>query len=154
MDGWMYWSLMITLPSYLLSIEMERLLERGATVSLFSLVVVGSEDEEEKMEAGELSFTESGPGKRAGRGISHILEAFSFHKQMLHTSSCFVYIHVVTECNSNRIIKLWGSLQLSFIVSLGMQPTVVTICCCNRSWLCLTLTLLSDIKHWRHRASH
>lgn len=55
---------MEALPSYLLSIEMERLLVRGATVSLFSLVVVvGSEEEEEveeeKMEAGELSFAES-----------------------------------------------------------------------------------------------
>lgn len=45
--------------SYLLSIEMERLLERGVTVSLFSRVIVGSDEEEEKTEAGEVSFTES-----------------------------------------------------------------------------------------------
>ena len=36
---------------YLLSIEMERLLVRGATVSLFSLGIEGSEFEEEKKEA-------------------------------------------------------------------------------------------------------
>lgn len=49
--------------SYLLSIEMERLLVRVATVSFFSLVIVVSEEEEveeeEKTEAGELSFTKS-----------------------------------------------------------------------------------------------
>lgn len=55
-------SVLATVPSYLLSIEMERLLVRVATVSLFSLLIVGSEEEEEeeeKTEAGELSFTES-----------------------------------------------------------------------------------------------
>lgn len=60
-----------TLPSYLLSIEMERLLLRGATVSLFSLVIAGSEEEEDeeeaKMEAGELSFTESKGEARRSR---------------------------------------------------------------------------------------
>jgi len=57
-----------TLPSHLLSIEREKLLERGATVSLFSLVVVGSEDEEEEnMVAREFSFTKSG-GDRTWRG--------------------------------------------------------------------------------------
>lgn len=45
--------------SYLLSIEMERLLERGVSVSLFSRVIAGRDEEEEKMEAGEVSFTES-----------------------------------------------------------------------------------------------
>lgn len=53
---------------YLLSIEMVRLFVKGATVSLFSLAMVGSEAEEEaqkddeedrKMEAAEFSLTES-----------------------------------------------------------------------------------------------
>ena len=50
-----------TLQSYLLSIEMERLLLSDATVSLFSLLIVGREEkeEEEKMEAGDVSFIES-----------------------------------------------------------------------------------------------
>lgn len=45
---------------------MERLLERGRTVSFFSLVIGGSEEEEhgEKMEAGELSLTEPGELKQ------------------------------------------------------------------------------------------
>lgn len=40
--------------------EMERLFASGATVSLFSLVIEGSEEEEENMEAGEPSFAEPG----------------------------------------------------------------------------------------------
>lgn len=63
------------LTFYLLSMEMDRLLERGATVSLFSLVIVGSEAEDEKMEAGGLSFTESGGENRAmnrERNQSHV----------------------------------------------------------------------------------
>lgn len=63
---------------YLLSIEIERLLVRGTTVSLLSLVIVGREDEEDdeeeeeeeedKMAVGELSFTES-EGKISRRRI-------------------------------------------------------------------------------------
>lgn len=51
---------------YLLSIEIDWLLEKEATVSLFSLVIVGAEDdgeeqaEEEKREAGELSLAKPG----------------------------------------------------------------------------------------------
>lgn len=47
--------------SYLPSVDMERLLERGRDVSFLSLVIGGSEEEEhgEKMEAGELSLTEA-----------------------------------------------------------------------------------------------
>ena len=43
---------------------------------------MGSEEEEETLEAGGLSFTESGgeTGQRAGGGISHTLEAFPFNK--------------------------------------------------------------------------
>lgn len=43
---------------YLLSVDMERLLERGRTVSFLSLVIGGSEEEEhgEKTEAVELSL--------------------------------------------------------------------------------------------------
>lgn len=69
---------MVRLPSYLLSIEMERLLERGVTVSLFSLVIKGSEEEEEKMEAGGLSFTESGgeDGAMSSKRIIHTVETF------------------------------------------------------------------------------
>lgn len=46
---------------------MERLLERGRTASLLSLVIGGSEEEEhgEKMEAGELSLTEAGEKRKA-----------------------------------------------------------------------------------------
>lgn len=56
---------------------MERLLERGATVSLFSLFIAVAEEEgeedEEKMEDEEFSFTES-EGRTTRRGISLILE--------------------------------------------------------------------------------
>lgn len=74
--------------SYLLSIEMERLLERGVTVSLFSRVIVGSDEEEEKMEAGEVSFTESEgeTGTMSRKTLIHTLEAFPFYKYIFHTS--------------------------------------------------------------------
>lgn len=73
---------MVQLPSYLLSIEMERLFERGVTVSLLSLFIKGSEEEEEKMEAGELSFVESGgeTGALSSKRIIHTVEAFPFYK--------------------------------------------------------------------------
>lgn len=102
------YTVMVTLPCYLLSIEMERLLERGATVSLFSLVVVGSVDEEEKMEAGELSFTESGRETRTGSRKRNHSHRGGFPIPQINTSmsSWFVYIYVVTECNSNQLIKL------------------------------------------------
>lgn len=76
------------MTSYLLSIERERLLERGVTVSLFSRAIVGSDEEEEKMEAGEVSFTESEgeSGTVSGKTILHTSEAFPFHKYIFHTS--------------------------------------------------------------------
>lgn len=52
--------------SYLLSMETEKLLDRGPAVSLFSLVVVGSEAEEQNVD-GELSFTESGDNRGRGK---------------------------------------------------------------------------------------
>lgn len=60
-------------------------MERGATVSLFSLVIVGSEEEEEedeKTEAGELSFTESKDEMRRGKkkDLSHIKGFLIFKK--------------------------------------------------------------------------
>lgn len=113
---------MVTLPSYLLSIEIERLLERGATVSLFSLVIVGSEEEEEKTEAGELSFTESGGETRtmSRKRIQSYLGGFPIlqinNSNVCFVFRCFVYIYVVTECNSNCIIKLRGGLNLLSVI--------------------------------------
>ena len=89
--------------SYLLSIEMERLLERGATVSLFSLVVVGSEEEEEKMEAGEFSFTESGGESRKRNRSDH--DGFPFIQ--INTSKVIMH-RVCHERNIKQIINLGG----------------------------------------------
>lgn len=61
---------------------MERLLVRGMAVSLFSLVIVGSEAEEEKMEAGELSFTESEGETRTSR------------KRIIHTFKCLFSVQM------------------------------------------------------------
>lgn len=97
------------MSSYLLSIEMERLLGSGATVSLFSLVIVGSEEEEENMEAGELSFTESGEETGTmsrNRNQSHL---GGLPIPQINTSHvcfvfrCFACINAVTDCNSNCI---------------------------------------------------
>lgn len=80
---------------------MERLLERGATVSLFSLFMVGSVEEEENMEAGELSFTESGGETRTVSRIKSHIGGFPILQ--INTSTvcfvfrCFVYICVVIE---------------------------------------------------------
>lgn len=50
-------------------------------MSLFSLVIKGREEEEEKMEAGELSFTESRgkTGTMSSKRIIHTVEAFPFY---------------------------------------------------------------------------
>lgn len=48
---------------------MERLLVRGVTFSRFSLVVVGSEEEEEYREGEEFSFAET--GEETGNTIIH-----------------------------------------------------------------------------------
>lgn len=57
---------------YLLSVDMERLLERGRAVSFLSLVIGGSEEEEhgEKMEAVELSLEAAEESKAVSRKIS------------------------------------------------------------------------------------
>lgn len=94
------------MPSNLLSMAMERLLERGVTVSLFSLVIAGSEEEEEEeeeenMEAGELSFTESKGDIRRDKNKdqSHLGDFPHFPKEYFCLESrCFVYILII-ECN-------------------------------------------------------
>lgn len=92
---------MVTLPPYLLSIEMERL-----------LVIVGSEEEEEKMEAGELSFAESEKQIGTLSRMRHHSHLGGFSILQIDTSNvcflfrCFVYIYVATVCNTNWIIKL------------------------------------------------
>lgn len=79
------------MPSYLLSIEMERLLQSGATVSFFSLVVVGSEAEEEKL-AGEFSFTEAGGETRTRSRKRSQSNLGGFPVQQINTSTvCFVF---------------------------------------------------------------
>lgn len=56
---------------------MERVLYRGATASRFSLVTDGSEEEEEEVEAEELSFTESKREiRRDTKDPSHIVFIF------------------------------------------------------------------------------
>lgn len=91
------------MPSYLLSIEMERLLQSGATVSFFSLVMVGSEAEEEKL-AGELSFTEAGGETRTRSRKRSQSNLGGFPVLQINTLTvcfvfrCFVYIF---DCNCN-----------------------------------------------------
>lgn len=89
---------------------------RVATVSFFSLAIVGSEEEEveegEKTEAGELSFTKSERDAKATsrkRSQYRFREWKTFPLQNPNTSLFRIQmfcLYLCTHCNSCCIIKL------------------------------------------------